>query len=123
MTLDRKGGIPRRMTWTAAAALASILCLGASAPAARAASGFGLLSGPSGCLVAPGKSSSETTACGVGKGLAAPNAVAVSPDGANVYVASGHNSGQIQSSFGSIAILKRDPTGRTDATPPLAPAS
>ena len=31
----------------------------------------------------------------------------MSPDGANVYVASGHDSGALQTSFGSVAILKR----------------
>jgi DNA-binding beta-propeller fold protein YncE len=93
----------------------ALLMLGvglAPAPAtALAASGFGPLRGTSGCLVAPGMESSEkgTEGCGVGKGLVGANSVAVSPDGANVYVASGTAGATLAESFGSVAILKRNP--------------
>ena len=78
----------------------------ASAPAAT---GFGQLSGAGGCLVAPGQGGSSTTHCGEGKALVDASAVAVSPDGANVYVASGKTEPTVAASFGSLAILKRDP--------------
>ena len=38
-----------------------------------------------------------------------PSAVAVSPDGNNVYVVSGKTEPTVAASFGSLAILKRDP--------------
>jgi DNA-binding beta-propeller fold protein YncE len=84
----------------------------ALAPAlASGASGFGPLSGPGGCLAAPGTASAEkgTAGCGAGKGLVGANSVAVSPDGANVYVASGTAGASVATSFGSVAILKRNP--------------
>jgi len=92
-------------------AVASTVLLAATPTSAVAAGGFGPLSGSHGCLVAPGMGSAGkgTAGCGEGKGLIAPNAVAVSPDGANVYVASGVAGGTVASSFGSLAILKRDP--------------
>src|ERR1700730_7453703 len=87
-----------------------ILCVGPASAAAAAAGGFGPLSGPGGCLVAPGRGTDETRACGPGKALVGPNAVAGSPDGANGYVApGGHTSSATQSAFGSVAILKRNP--------------
>jgi len=93
------------------AALASISGLTLAPASATAAAGFGRLSGAGGCLVAPGLGSggSGTEGCGVGKGLIGPSAVAVSPDGANVYVASGNAGATVAASFGSLAILKRDP--------------
>jgi len=96
---------------------ASGLTLTPAPAAATAASGFGPLSGANGCLVAPGMASAEkgTSGCGVGKGLVGANSVAVSPDGANVYVASGTAGVGVASSFGSVAILKRDPTTGTVA--------
>ncbi len=104
----------KMVVWPAArlAAVASTLLLTAAPASALAAGGFGPLSGSSGCLVAPGMASAGkgTTGCGEGKGLVGPNAVAVSPDGANVYVASGTTGATVASSFGSLAILKRDPT-------------
>jgi DNA-binding beta-propeller fold protein YncE len=93
-------------------ALASVSGLAVSpAAASAAAAGFGRLSGSGGCLVGPDLASSEqgTSGCGVGKGLVGPGAVAVSPDGANVYVASGTVGATVAASFGSLAILKRDP--------------
>jgi len=81
----------------------------AVAPAVAAGTaGFGLLSGPNGCLVASGKVSSSPSGCGDGKGLVGAGAVAASPDGANVYVASGVVGNTDAQSFGSVAILKRD---------------
>jgi len=92
-------------------AVASTLGLAAAPATATAAAGFGPLSGPGGCLVASGVGSAPKGAvgCGDGKGLVSPKAVAVSPDGANVYVASGTAGATVASSFGSVAILKRDP--------------
>ncbi|HEY2718709.1 MAG TPA: beta-propeller fold lactonase family protein [Solirubrobacteraceae bacterium] len=91
---------------------ASILAVSLSAlPAsAIAADGFGPLSGEHGCLVAPGAKGAGTSACGTGKGLRGARAVAVSPDGANVYVAGGVAGDSVAQSYGAVAILKRDPT-------------
>src|SRR5271166_5717973 len=90
------------------AAVASMLLLAAAPSPAVAAGGFGPLSGSNGCLVAPGMGSAGkgTAGFGEGRGLIQPNAVAVSPDGANVYVASGTAGSTVASSFGSLAILK-----------------
>ncbi len=87
-------------------------CLGVFASNSLAAAGFGPLSGESGCLVAPGQSNATlgTAHCGVGKGLLGAHAVAVSPDGANVYVVGGVAGNSVALSYGAIAILKRDPT-------------
>lgn len=76
----------------------------------QAAGGFGPLSGAGGCLVAPGAGSSSkgTSGCGDGKALVGARAVAVSPDGANVYVVGGVNGANVAQSFGGVAILKRD---------------
>ena len=105
------------MTWRGAGARraatlagVAVACGLAVAPAsAVATSGFGLLSGANGCLVAPGKGSDSPTGCGAGKGLVGANAVAASPDGANLYVASGTVGSTDATSFGSVAVLKRDP--------------
>ena len=107
--MSRREKVRRPAAWLTA--VASTLLLAATPASAVAAGGFGPLSGSSGCLVAPGMGSAGkgTAGCGEGKGLVGPNAVAVSPDGANVYVASGIASGTVASSFGSLAILKRDP--------------
>jgi DNA-binding beta-propeller fold protein YncE len=93
---------------TAAVSLAAILAV---APGTSlAAGGFGPLSGSGGCLVAPGQSSSDkgTSGCATGKALVGARAVAVSPDGANVYVVGGVAGANVAKSFGAIAILKRD---------------
>ncbi|HTB69574.1 MAG TPA: hypothetical protein VK707_01155 [Solirubrobacteraceae bacterium] len=92
-------------------------CLSAPASNALATTGFGPLSGENGCLVASGQSSSTlgTAQCGVGKGLLGAHAVAVSPDGANVYVVGGVAGNSVALSYGAIAILKRDPTTGTIA--------
>ena len=77
---------------------------------ADATTGFGPLSGPGGCLVAPGSGSQEngTSGCAPGKGLTGAKAVAVSPDGANVYVVGGVAGNSVALSFGAVVILKRD---------------
>ena len=78
---------------------------------AAGAGGFGPLTGPGGCLVGPGTQGPGAGAdCGEGKALIEPKAVAVSPDGANVYVAAGTSSSTVASSFGALVILKRDPS-------------
>jgi DNA-binding beta-propeller fold protein YncE len=107
--MSRRKNAPRLTAWLTA--VASALFLTAAPAPALAAAGFGPLSGSSGCLVAPGMGSSGkgTAGCGEGKGLIGPNAVAVSPDGVNVYVASGTTGTTVASSFGSLAILRRDP--------------
>ncbi|HEY1450539.1 MAG TPA: beta-propeller fold lactonase family protein [Solirubrobacteraceae bacterium] len=94
------------------AVAASILAVSLSAlPAsAIAADGFGPLSGEHGCLVAPGAKGAGTGTCGTGKGLRGARAVAVSPDGANVYIAGGVAGDSVAQSYGAVAILKRDPT-------------
>src|ERR1019366_6942390 len=101
--------LSRRIVRTAA----TLLVAGAvGVPAsAEAAGGFGPLSGPGGCLVAPESGSSEdgTGSCTVGKALTGASAVAVSPDGANVYVAGGIAGNSVATSFGAVVILKRDP--------------
>jgi DNA-binding beta-propeller fold protein YncE len=117
MAMDREPNDHGALGRVVVAALAAALLLALAPASAAAAAGFGALGGPTGCLVAPSKSASETSACGTGKGLIGPNAVALSPDGANVYVASGHDGGTLQSSFGAVAILKRDPaTGGVSET-------
>ena len=93
------------------AATAVVAGLSVAPAAADAAGGFGPLSGPGGCLVAPEAASSEsgTSGCAVGKALTGARAVAVSPDGANVYVAAGTAGDSVATSFGAVVILKRDP--------------
>jgi DNA-binding beta-propeller fold protein YncE len=93
----------------AAGALAATLC--ATPATAAAADGFGPLSGDHGCLVATGGQTAEggTSGCGKAKGLYGARAVAVSPDGANVYVASGIAGDNVAKSYGAVAILERDP--------------
>jgi len=87
-----------------AVALSAVL-MGAPAPASAA--GFGQISGVGGCLMESG--SSPNTECGAGEGLFHPEAVAVSPDGTNVYVVGGITHDTISTSFGSLTILTRDP--------------
>ena len=98
-------------THVATVAATALLAGFASLPsAADAAGGFGPLRGAGGCLVAPGSESAEegTKGCAAGKGLAGAKAVAVSPDGANVYVVGGVAGNDVAMSFGAVAILKRD---------------
>jgi DNA-binding beta-propeller fold protein YncE len=92
------------------AVVASSMGILAAPCVAVAAAGFGPLSGSGGCVAGPEDSSGRAAGCGEGKGLVSPRAVAVSPDGANVYVASGTTGSSAATSFGSLAILTRDPT-------------
>jgi DNA-binding beta-propeller fold protein YncE len=87
-----------------------MLALAAAPATAPAATSFGPLSGADGCLVAPGAKSADngTEDCGDGKALLGASAVAISPDGQNVYVASGTAGTTQASSFGSLAILRRN---------------
>jgi DNA-binding beta-propeller fold protein YncE len=106
--------IPSEILSRHAAAIATAALfagLGAVPATANAAAGFGPLSGPGGCLVAPEAASSDdgTSSCTVGKALTGARAVAVSPDGANVYVAGGTAGDSVATSFGAVVILKRDP--------------
>jgi DNA-binding beta-propeller fold protein YncE len=103
LTATRRRGV----IGAAAVVLAAAAALGSCVPAQAANAGFGPLSGSGGCLVAPGANGSG--GCGEGKGLVAPTAVAVSPDGSNVYVVSGTSGSDVATSFGSLAILKREP--------------
>jgi DNA-binding beta-propeller fold protein YncE len=81
----------------------------ACAPApASAASGFGQISGSGGCLME--SASPASGACGEGKGLFHPEAIAVSPDGKNVYVVGGLTRPIISDSFGTLTILNRNPS-------------
>ncbi len=104
----RFGSFSGRQIATMAGALAATLC--AAPSAAAAADGFGPLSGDHGCLVASGGQTAEdgTSGCGKAKGLYGARAVAVSPDGANVYVASGIAGDNVAKSYGAVAILERD---------------
>jgi DNA-binding beta-propeller fold protein YncE len=79
-----------------------------AAPPARAASGFGEIQGAGGCLRGP-ESQNEAN-CAEAKGVFDPKAVAVSPDGTSVYVVGGNSGNNIASSFGTVAILARNPT-------------
>lgn len=94
------------------AAIAALAVLVVAPASSDAAAGFGPLSGPGGCLVAPGLASAEagTASCAAGKGLTGAKAVAVSPDGANVYVVGGVAGDSVALSFGAVVILKRDAT-------------
>lgn len=101
-----------RIAPIAATAFLLLSSLGTSPVTADAADGFGPLTGPDGCLVAPeaGSSDNSTSRCAVGNALVGAHAVAVSPDGANVYVAGGVAGTSVATSFGAVVILKRDPT-------------
>jgi DNA-binding beta-propeller fold protein YncE len=107
-TISERTTVLRRLATLFGAAFGSISVLALLPAAAAGSAGFGPLSGPSGCLVAPGLKG--TGGCGVGKALIGPAAVAASPDGANVYVVSGTVGSTVAASFGSIAIFKRDST-------------
>jgi DNA-binding beta-propeller fold protein YncE len=95
--------------WVAATVMAvvttALACMGLPA---SAATGFGEINGPGGCLFEPG--ASGVTGCSEAAGVFHPKAIAVSPDGTNVYVVGGVSGNNIAESFGTIAILKRNPT-------------
>jgi len=85
----------------------ALLCLIALtvAPGAGAA-GFGQITGPGGCLLE--SNSAPSRVCGEGKGLFHPKALAVSPDGSNVYVVGGVSGNNVAQSFGEVVILNRN---------------
>jgi sugar lactone lactonase YvrE len=95
--------------WVAAAVVAVVTMLLACVPlSASAATGFGEIKGPGGCLFEPG--ASDVTGCSEAAGIFHPKAIAVSPDGTNVYVVGGVSGNNVAESFGTITILKRNPT-------------
>jgi DNA-binding beta-propeller fold protein YncE len=100
------------------AAAATYAALTAATSSAAAVQGFGPLSA-GGCLVTRGTTPEDVGQyhCAAGKGLVGANAVAVSPDGANVYVVGGTAGNTPASSYGNLAILRRDQTtGAISAT-------
>jgi DNA-binding beta-propeller fold protein YncE len=95
--------------------LAACLTLAATAPEALGAGGFGAITGPGGCVHEPGASGAPAQ-CSAAHGVFHPSAIAVSPDGTSVYVVGGVAKSRIAESFGSIAILARNPaTGEVKA--------
>jgi DNA-binding beta-propeller fold protein YncE len=67
--------------------------LGAAAPAGGAHQlRLGQLAGSQGCLAQPEEEAEAAAGCGRGKGLMDPSSLALSPDGANVYVAASASS-------------------------------
>jgi DNA-binding beta-propeller fold protein YncE len=95
--------------WVAATVLAVVAtALACMELPASAATGFGEIGGPGGCLSEPGVSGGA--GCREAAGVFRPKAIAVSPDGTNVYVVGGVSGSNIAESFGTIAILKRNPT-------------
>ncbi len=98
-----------------AAGLAVMVLAASGCASAQAAEGFGQISGPGGCLVESGSPASSS--CGAGEGIFHPKAIAVSPDGTNVYVVGGVAANNVSGSFGAVAILKRNPnTGEVSDT-------
>jgi DNA-binding beta-propeller fold protein YncE len=101
----------QRMRLAAIAAAAAALGVAAAPDGAAAATGFGPLTGPGGCVLSPGAArGADSGGCAAGAGLVGPDAVAASPDGANVYVAGGTAGNNVASSFGDLVIFKRDTT-------------
>ena len=95
--------------WGAATVMAVVTMTFACVPLpASAATGFGEINGPGGCLFEPGVSG--VTGCSEAAGIFHPKAIAVSPDGANVYVVGGVSGNNVAESFGTITIVKRNPT-------------
>lgn len=95
--------------WVTASVVAVVTMTLACVPlSASAATGFGQISGRGGCLFEPG--ASDVTGCSEAAGIFQPKAIAVSPDGANVYVVGGVSGNNVAESFGTITILKRNPT-------------
>jgi DNA-binding beta-propeller fold protein YncE len=93
---------PRISIFLAACAVV-FTCATASA---SAEGGFGQIQGPGGCLHGPEKAESN---CAEAKGLFAPKAVAVSPDGTSVYVVGGISGENVAASFGALAVFERNP--------------
>ena len=102
----------RRLAGSGAATILLFWAVAAIYPShASAATGFGPLSGSTGCIVGPGGRSAEegTQECAIGKGLLGVNAVAVSPDGKNVYAVAGTAGSIPATSFGALVVMSRDP--------------
>jgi DNA-binding beta-propeller fold protein YncE len=95
------------LLWISSSLAVAALALSCAAAPARAASGFGEIQGPGGCLREPG--SQPDASCAEGKGLLHPKALAVSPDGTSVYVVGGVSGPNVAESFGTVTILKRNP--------------
>ncbi len=98
--------LPRPIAGFLAGALAATLLACAAAPA-HASGGFGEIKGPGGCLAEAG--ASLASGCAETKGLFHPKALAVSPDGTNIYVVGGVAGNDVAESFGLITILTRNP--------------
>jgi len=98
---------PARTALAGAVVLAFALASAALAPIAGAAAGFGEIKGPGACLRQSGTPGDSE--CAPGNGVLHPQAIAVSPDGTSVYVVGGTTANNIAESFGSVAILKRNP--------------
>jgi len=93
--------------WLSSSLAACSITLTCAIAPAHAASGFGEIPGPGGCLRSAG--TSPEGSCAEEKGLFHPKAVAVSPDGTSVYVVGGVSAGNVAESFGTVTILKRNP--------------
>ncbi|HEV7585401.1 MAG TPA: hypothetical protein VGO14_06440 [Solirubrobacteraceae bacterium] len=104
---------PKGSRRVAAIVSATAAFAAAVAPASDGATvrGFGPLSA-GGCLATQGTSADELgqTHCERGRGLVGANSVAVTPDGANVYVVGGAPADSPSLGYGNLAILKRDTT-------------
>jgi DNA-binding beta-propeller fold protein YncE len=77
-----------------------------AAAAAQTPPSFSQLTGPPGCLIAPGFGEEEPVDCGEAPALAEAKEVAVTPDGAQVVVAGGNDGYEGPD---GLAVLKRDP--------------
>ncbi len=102
--------VTRRLGTAAIPILTAAIALGFAplSAAASPAGGFGEIEGRGGCLLEGG--SPATSLCSAGEGLFHPKAIAVSPDGTNIYIVGGVEGDNVAQSFGEIAILTRNPT-------------
>jgi DNA-binding beta-propeller fold protein YncE len=103
--MSRRQGPARSISGSLAAC--AIALIWAAAPA-HAAGGFGEIQGAGGCL--RNSDTAPEGSCAEGKGLFHPKAIAVSPDGTSVYVVGGVAGNDVAESFGTVTILKRNPT-------------
>jgi DNA-binding beta-propeller fold protein YncE len=108
---DEEKRFSMQSRWLVLAASAVLLVVG---PAAAAAAPVGPLSGANGCIANPAAAGSDaasvTGGCAKSKGLTGANALAISPDGKNVYVAAGlQSSGSSSPGYGALSTLSRDP--------------
>ena len=110
--MSKKKRCAMQLRSSALTAAAALLVLGPAAAAAGAA--VGPLSGSNGCIANPAPAGSDaagvTGACAKSKGLTGANALALSPDGKNVYVAAGvFSNGSTSPGYGALSTLTRDP--------------